>query len=146
MKFLSFLFVLSIFVLSACAPSALPTATPTDAMKGVPMSPKLPDNFITPHFTDSAPAHGDVLKQAPDKLTLNFNFTLKETSVVTVEKDGKALSIANPVFGDKRLSMTAALPSGSGEGLYVVKYKACWPDNSCHNGQFGFLVDSKTGK
>jgi plastocyanin len=28
------------------------------------------------------------------------------------------------------------------DGEYQVRYKACWPDKSCHDGQFSFAIDS----
>ena len=40
--------------------------------------------------------------------------------------------------------MWVPLPANSGDGLYVVDYKACWPDRSCHNGRFAFTVDGKS--
>jgi len=29
----------------------------------------------------------------------------------------------------------------SPDGLYTVSYKACWPDGSCHDGHFQFIID-----
>jgi hypothetical protein len=36
--------------------------------------------------------------------------------------------------------MSTDLPADAGAGLYLVKYTACWPDGSCHDGQFAFAV------
>lgn len=101
---------------------------------------KLPDQQFTAHFVDSAPKHGTTVTQAPDKVVLNFNFTLSEASTITVSKDGAMVATAKPTFSANKLTMSAPFPANAGKGLYQVDYKACWPDNSCHNGRFAFTV------
>lgn len=101
---------------------------------------KLPDQQFAAHFVDSAPKHGTTFAQAPDKVVLNFNFTLSEASTITVSKDGAMVATAKPAFSANKLTMSAPLPANAGKGLYQVDYKACWPDNSCHNGRFAFTV------
>ncbi len=155
--------------LSACAQPAAPDvsmAKPTEAMMAKPtdamvkptdaamaktpdamtrsdvMMPKLPDQVFAAHFVDSAPKHGDTFAKVPDKVLINFNFTLSDPSAITVLKDDKPIQVKT-ALASNNLSMSAALPSDSGDGLYVVKYKACWPDKSCHDGVFTFVVDSK---
>ncbi len=152
---------------AACAPGQSPTATPTAMMQKTPdammnktpdammkdktpdtmmqktpdaMMEKLPEQQFAAHFVSSDPTHGAKLVQTPANITLNFNFTLNETSTVGIVKDGKAITLPKPIFTGNKLGMSIALPAGSGNGLYVVDYKACWPDNSCHNGKFGFTV------
>jgi len=144
----------------AMMPKSTPTAdammakaTPTaDAMmaKSTPtadaMMIKMPDQMFAAHFVDSAPKHGDAFALVPEKVLINFNFTLSDASTITVSKDGAPVNPGKTVLGDRMLSMSATLPSNAGDGLYLVKYKACWPDKSCHEGQFAFKVDSKMGK
>ena len=119
-------------------PDAMMQKTP-DAMVGDTMM-KLPEQQFAAHFVSSNPAHGAKVTQAPAAVTLNFNFTLSEASTIAVTDDGKALTLAKPSFTGNKLAMSVALPGGPGNGLYVVDYKACWPDNSCHTGKFGFTV------
>ena len=101
---------------------------------------KLPDQQFAAHFVDSTPKHGDTLARMPDKVLINFNFTLSEVSTITVSKDGAPVVSARPTFADNKLTMSAALPAIVGNGLYQVDYKACWPDQSCHPGKFAFTV------
>lgn len=101
---------------------------------------KLPDQQFAAHFVDSAPKHGTTFTQTPDKVVLNFNFTLTEASTITVSKDGAMVATTKPTFSANKLMMSAPLPANTGKGLYQVDYKACWPDNSCHNGRFAFTV------
>jgi methionine-rich copper-binding protein CopC len=116
-------------------------AKPTDAaMSGNDAMMKIPAQQFAAHFVDSMPMHEATLDKTPTEIQLNFNFTLSEASTITIEKDGKELKSAPGKLGDKRLSMTTEIPADAGAGLYLVKYKACWPDNSCHNGQFAFVV------
>ncbi len=60
-------------------------------------------------------------------------------------RNGVALETGKLVLGEKMLSMSVMLPSDAGDGVYLVKYKACWADGTCDDGQFGFQVDSKMG-
>ncbi len=120
-------------------------AKPTDAAmskptEGAMMMPEFPAEQFAAHFVDSMPMHKATLDKLPAQVLLNFNFTLSDASTITIEKDGKALKTTPGKLGDKKLSMTADLPSDAGMGLYLVKYKACWPDKSCHDGQFAFYV------
>lgn len=111
-----------------------------DAMMG-----KLPDQMFAAHFVDSAPMHSQAFALVPEKVLINFNFTLDESSSIAVTKDDKPVTLGKVMLGERKLSMSAPLPKDAGDGLYVVKYKACWPDKSCHDGQFAFKVDSKMG-
>lgn len=100
----------------------------------------LPPQQFAAHFVDSMPMHEAVLAEIPQLVLLNFNFTLSDASTITIEKDGKEIKTGAGELGDKKLSMTSMVPQDMGAGVYVVKYKACWPDNSCHDGQFAFVV------
>ena len=125
-------------------PDAMMSKTPDAMMQKTPdaMMEKLPEQQFAAHFVSSDPTHGAKLAQQPASVMLNFNFTLNETSTIAITKDGKALNLSKPSYIGNKLAMSVALPAGSGNGLYVVDYKACWPDNSCHNGRFGFTVGS----
>lgn len=153
-------------LLAACSPAATPTpdammakptptvdammakSTPTpDAMMKTPaadaMMGKVPDQMFAAHFVDSAPMHSQSFALVPEKVLINFNFTLDESSSIAVTKDDKPVTLGKVMLGERKLSMSATLPKDAGDGLYVVKYKACWPDKSCHDGLFAFKVDSK---
>lgn len=102
-----------------------------------------PQRFAA-HYVDSAPVHGKTFALVPDKVLINFDFSLAEPSTISLTKDGKALQIGAPtISGPNSLHLSATLPSDTGDGVYVVNYKACWPDKSCHEGQFAFTVDRK---
>ena len=156
------LFVLTALatLLAACAgddptstPTQVPTAPPTqdasmvsdegddDAM----MEKDLPNYLIAPHYVNSSPEHGQTFMQAPELIVINFNFNLHENSDITVTRDSQSVDIGATTIDDNELTMRATLGSDSGDGVYTVQYSACWPDASCHDGQFGFIVDSETG-
>lgn len=123
--------------LASCSPG---TSIPTTA----PLTSSLPQQRFAAHYIDSAPVHGKTFALVPDKVLINFDFSLAEPSTVTVTKGGNALQIGKPtISGPNSLHLSSTLPRDAGDGLYVVKYKACWPDTSCHDGQFAFNVDSK---
>jgi methionine-rich copper-binding protein CopC len=145
----------------AAAPAKTPTATAQDkaamepkamveakameekaAMEAKAMAEKLPDQQFAAHFVNSTPNHRATFAQMPDKVVINFDFTLSETSTITVSKDGAPVVSAKPTFSGNKLTMSAPLPANVGNGLYQVDYKACWPDQSCHTGKFAFTVGS----
>lgn len=104
---------------------------------------RLPLQRFAAHYVDAAPIHGKTFALVPDKVLINFDMTLAEPSSISITKDGKALQIGPPtISGPNSLHLSATLPSDAGDGEYVVNYKACWPDKSCHEGQFAFTVDS----
>ena len=108
------------------------------------MMKELPGQIFAPHFVNSSPAHGEKFQQAPDVIVINFNFNLQEKSSISVMRDGAAIATGKPTIDSNQLAIRAALGSTMGDGLYVVSYKTCWPDASCHDGSFAFQVDSKT--
>jgi methionine-rich copper-binding protein CopC len=133
----------------AASPANTPTTTAQDkaameakAMEAKAMAAKLPDQQFAAHFVDSTPKHGATFAQTPDKVVINFNFTLSEASTITFSKDGAPVVSAKPTFSGNKLTMSAPLPANVGNGLYQVDYKACWPDQSCHAGKFAFIVGS----
>ncbi len=124
---------------------AKPSPTAHATMKsGEMMMGKVPDQMFAAHFVDSAPMHGQAFALVPERVIINFNFTLDETSTIAVTKDEKPITLGKVMLGERKLSLSATLPKDVGDGLFVVKYKACWPDKSCHDGLFAFTVDSKT--
>ncbi len=100
---------------------------------------KLPDQRISPHFVISSPKHGETLARAPERIQINFDFTLHESSAIAAHRDGAPVQVGVIPVNPRGLVLAANLPDG-GEGLYVVGYRACWPDRSCHDGQFAFMV------
>lgn len=105
---------------------------------------ELPTQKFAAHYVDSAPVHGRVFSVVPDKVLINFDFTLAEPSSITVTRNGAAVQTGKTaITGANSLSLTTPLPADGGDGLYEVNYKACWPDRSCHDGRFAFRVDSK---
>ncbi|MBI4329507.1 MAG: cupredoxin domain-containing protein [Chloroflexi bacterium] len=131
----------AVFLTAACAaPPATPTTKPSPkgmAEKG------LPDHLVAPHFVDSSPRHGQVFQQTPESIVINFNFNLHDKSSLTLTRDGAPVLISKITIDANRLALRALLGAGGGDGLYLVVYSACWPDGSCHGGQFAFQIDSK---
>ncbi len=94
-----------------------------------------------PHFVDSFPRHDDTLTQAPEEIVVNFNFNLHPTATsATLRRNGATVPQALAVAADQ-LSLRLDLRGANGDGEWVVGLNACWPDASCHEGQFVFRVD-----
>lgn len=100
------------------------------------------DNPIkTPHYISNIPEHKSVLPAPPINVALEFNFDLSAKSAISVTRDGTEYASGSTSIDKGNLVMRRALQTNLPDGLYTVKYTACWPDNSCHNGQFQFAVD-----
>lgn len=102
------------------------------------------------HFVSSSPAHAAVLTSAPSEVVINFNFDLATNSAIAVraENSKSAKSSGTDVTAgttqidaNKRAMHIAIEPNMTTQLLYGVNYRACWPDQTCHDGQFAFVVD-----
>jgi methionine-rich copper-binding protein CopC len=92
------------------------------------------------HFVSSNPTNNTVLDTEPSEIRLNFNFVLANNSSLRLFRNRTPVGTNNPTYSADKLSMTTQFPTNSGPGSYLVEYTACWPDRSCHNGSFGFII------
>lgn len=91
------------------------------------------------HFVSSEPANNAVLTTAPSNVKVNFNFDLAANSKITVTRGGVDVTAGSTTIATDKLSMSVPV-SARQTGNYQVNYTGCWPDQSCHNGSFGFSV------
>lgn len=94
----------------------------------------------TPHYENSFPAHQDILAILPYDVVINFNFDLDEISEISIMNNDNEYGDGETKI-ENELTLRRAMDQTAPDGLYTVKYKACWPDKSCHNGKFQFIVD-----
>lgn len=126
---------------TAMSPTTQAMASGTDTAMGHDgMMMELPPEKVAMHFVDSMPMHGETLAAIPKLVQINFNSTLGDGSTITVDRDGKELVSDLAKLDAKGMGMSIELPADAGAGVYVVKFKACWLDKSCHEGQFAFTV------
>jgi len=96
----------------------------------------------TPHFLDSTPLHGETYAAQPINVTINFDFDLSEKSKVSViDNSGTEWSQGEVFIEDSKTALKKSLKPDMTDGEYFVKYSACWPDNSCHEGTFSFMIN-----
>ena len=93
------------------------------------------------HYETNTPAHGSILAAAPVNVVIDFNFDLAAPSAISITKDGKEYGRGETIIDTNRLSMRRSFAADAPDGLYKVEYKACWPDRSCHDGNFEFAID-----
>ena len=97
----------------------------------------------TPHFLDSTPFHGEVYSAQPINVTVNFDFDLAQKSKISViSLNGSEWTEDEVLIEDNKTALKKNLKQGAPDGWYFVKYTTCWPDGSCHDGQFNFSIDS----
>lgn len=96
----------------------------------------------TPHFESSTPEANAILPAPPPTVTIDFNFDLATGSSIDITKDEEDYAIGDTTIDDNKLAMRRSMSQEAPDGTYLVEYKACWPDNSCHDGHFSFTIDS----
>jgi len=97
----------------------------------------------TPHWVANVPTSNAILSGVPVNVIINFNFDLYEGSKIIIENDGIQYNTGDATIDENNLALRVGMDLGSPDGLYEVSYTACWPDGSCHDGNFEFAIDSK---
>lgn len=80
------------------------------------------------------------MDSVPSDVSLTFNFDVVAGSTISISADGMEVGTGEVIIGIDSLILGRAIRAGSPNGLYTVKYTACWPDNTCHDGQLQFFV------
>lgn len=98
------------------------------------------------HFESNTPLHGAILAGAPINIVIDFNFGLAKPSEIKIFNNSKDYGVGETIIDSNKLTMRRNMSPNAPDGLYKVEYKACWPDGSCHNGYFQFVIDRKLSK
>lgn len=102
-------------------------------------------NFSDPkksaHYESNTPAHAVTLAGVPINVVIDFNFDLAKPSDIKILKNGQDFSVGETLIDSNKLAMRKSMMADSPDGVYAVEYKACWPDGSCHDGNFQFAID-----
>ena len=93
------------------------------------------------HYETNTPAHASTLAGAPVNVVIDFNFDLHDKSEISITKDGKDYGLGKTIVDTNKLTLRRAMDPAAPDGLYTVEYNACWPDESCHDGNFQFAID-----
>ena len=97
------------------------------------------------HWESNTPEHGSTLADAPINIVIDFNFDLTPPSIISVTSasDGKDYAVGETAIDKNGLVLRRSFDHGAPDGLYSVKYTACWSATSCHEGNFQFAIDRK---
>lgn len=93
------------------------------------------------HYESNTPEHGETLAGVPINVVIDFNFDLAKPSEIRVYSGGGDITVGETVIDANKLSMRRAIDPEAQDDKYTVDYKACWPDGSCHDGNFEFVID-----
>jgi plastocyanin len=93
------------------------------------------------HYETNTPAHGTTLAGVPIDVVIDFNFDLAKPSEIKILKDNKDYGVGETIIDDNKLTMRRNMDPASPDGKYQVTYNACWPDTSCHDGSFEFVIN-----
>lgn len=146
--------LLFIFVLAGCAqkvatentpPATTPaqetqtTQEPVQTPQETPITFSIPKK--TPHYESNVPFHASILAGVPINVVINFNYDVANGSSISIQKDSQEYGTGEILFDSNNLAMRRAMKNDAPNGVYLVNYKACWPDGSCHDGYFQFAID-----
>ncbi len=101
------------------------------------------------HYESNTPAHGAVLAGRPLNIVIDFNFDLAKPSEIKIQPRCEAgencqeveYGEGETVIDKNKLAMRQKVVESIPDGIYTVNYNACWPDGSCHDGNFEFAID-----
>lgn len=93
------------------------------------------------HYESNTPEHGSTLAGVPVNVVINFNFDLASPSSISITMNGKEYGLGETIIDSNKLSMRLKMNPDSPDGIYSVNYNACWPDKTCHDGNFQFKID-----
>lgn len=93
------------------------------------------------HYESNTPGHGTILTAPPTNVVIDFNFDLAPPSSISITKDRKEYGSGTFTIDSNKLAMRRSMDKNASDGLYTVNYNACWPDGSCHDGNFQFAID-----
>lgn len=119
--------------------TAVPAPSPSTAGTAAVFAYGIPKKSA--HYESNTPAHGTALAGVPVNVVLDFNFDLGSGSAISVTSGGKEYALGNTIIDPGRLAMRRSIDPAAPDGLYEVTYDACWPDGSCHDGNFRFAID-----
>lgn len=95
------------------------------------------------HYESNTPAHGAVLAGVPINIVIDFNFDLAKPSEIKILNSDQNFGVGETIIDNNKLAMRRNMDPNAPDGLYTVRYNACWPDGSCHDGNFQFDIDRK---
>lgn len=119
---------------SLLAPSALSAA----------QQPGMAYQFSTPikaaHWKSNMPSSDSVLSSAPSAVEIAADFNMGPGNYISISKDGKEYGMGDTVLSSDKLSVSRPVDPNAPSGLYTVNYELCWPDGTCHLGQYQFAI------
>lgn len=125
------------------APQSPPTAQSSQATATTQIS-DTSKQFTNPkksaHYESNTPEHGSILAGVPINVVINFNFDLAPPSSISITMDGKEYGKGETLIDSNKLTMRRNMDPLSPDGVYTVNYNACWPDKTCHDGNFQFKI------
>jgi len=92
------------------------------------------------HYVSNLPVHASTLTTPPATVSIDFNFDLSEQSTIEIIKDGRDYGMGVRSVTNSKRTLEQAFDATAPDGLYTVQYNACWPDGSCHTGNFQFVL------
>jgi methionine-rich copper-binding protein CopC len=100
--------------------------------------------FSTPvkaaHWKSNTPSSGMVLSAVPSQVKIDTDFNMGPGDYISISKDGKEYGMGDTVLSSDKLSVTRRMDPNAPNGLYTVNYELCWPDGTCHIGQYQFAI------
>lgn len=112
----------------------------TESSKVKPQLNLIPDEIRADHFVNSVPSHKQFVQATPISTVINFDTEFDKFSSSVVNNHKEVAS--TPMTSLRGNSIRQSLPQVNNDGIFLVKYTACFGQN-CSQGQFVYLIDSR---
>lgn len=153
-KFTSLLIpVVIILALSACTKKTTPTSNrtsqPTQGQSRTQEESKtfqFSDPKKSAHWESNTPAHGQTLAGVPINVVIDFNFDLAKPSKISIKNNDQEYAAGETTIDSNKLALRRNVSPMAPDGLYTIAYNACWPDGSCHDGNFQFAINRQSSQ
>lgn len=122
-------------------------SSPLETTTSIPKEPTSNQQYVfenpkkSAHYESNTPSHGAILAGVPINVVIDFNFDLAKPSEIKIISNNQDYGVSETIIDQNKLAMRRNMDPNSPDGLYKVMYNACWPDGSCHDGSFQFVID-----
>ncbi|MBI4023157.1 copper resistance protein CopC [Candidatus Berkelbacteria bacterium] len=119
-----------------------PSSTPERSTPAADLEIQVPSEVKkAAHYESNTPEAGAILPTPPPSVVIDVNFDLATGSTIEILQNGTDYGSGETTIDGNKLALRRAMRQDAPDGVYTVTYRACWPDGSCHDGQFSFGID-----
>ncbi len=95
------------------------------------------------HWISNAPKHSSIFAAPPVNVVVDADVGITEQSSISINKNGQEYGRGDTAIDANKKTMRRKMDAAAPDGLYSVRYRACWTEGNCENGSFQFAIDRR---